>query len=76
MLGALDGIEEYNNSAALLGIDGPETQELLGVLGRMNPIQRMRVMNKMAGGVPSSKGSRGEMENILMSYHNTLKMVY
>jgi hypothetical protein len=62
MLGALEGIEEYNNSAALLGLDGPETQELLGALGRMNPIQRMRVMNKMAGGVPASKGSRAEME--------------
>ena len=62
MLGALEGIEEYNNSAALLGLDGPETQELLGALGRMNPIQRMRMMNKMAGGVPASKGSRAEME--------------
>ncbi|MDO9001343.1 MAG: hypothetical protein Q7W45_16375 [Bacteroidota bacterium] len=62
MLGALEGIEEYNNSAALLGLDGPETQELLGALGRMNPIQRMRVMNKMAGGVPASRGSRAEME--------------
>lgn len=55
-------IEEYNNSGALLGIDGPEQEELLGALKRMNPIQRMRVMNKMAGGVPSSKGSRAEME--------------
>lgn len=62
MLGALDGIEEYNNSAALLGLDGPETEELLGALRSMNPIQRMRVMNKMAGGVPPSKGSRAEME--------------
>lgn len=62
MLGALEGIEEYNNSGALLGIDGPETQELMGALGRMNPIQRMRVMNKLAGGVPASKGSRAEME--------------
>jgi hypothetical protein len=61
MLG-LEGIEEYNNSGALLGIDGPEQEELLGALRRMNPIQRMRVMNKMAGGVPASKGSRAEME--------------
>lgn len=62
MLGALEGIEEYNNSGALLGIDGSDTQELLGALGRMNPIQRMRVLNKMAGGVPPSRGSRAEME--------------
>lgn len=62
MLGVLDGIEEYNNSGALLGIDGPEQEELLGALRRMNPIQRMRVLNKMSGGVPASKGSRAEME--------------
>lgn len=62
MLGVLDGIEEYNNSGALLGIDGPETEELLGALRRMNPIQRMRMLNKVAGGVPASKGSRAEME--------------
>ena len=47
MLGVLDGIEEYNNSGALLGIDGPETEELLGALRRMNPIQRMRVLSKV-----------------------------
>ncbi len=55
-------VEEYNNSGALLGIDGPEQEELLGALKKMNPIQRMRVMNKMAGGVPASRGSRAEME--------------
>lgn len=58
----LDGINEYNNSGALLGIDGVEHEELLGALRSMNPIQRMRVMNKLAGGVPASKGSRAEME--------------
>ena len=61
MLGALEGIEEYNNSAALLGLDGPETQELLGALGRMNPIQRMRVMNKMAGGVPAREAAMSKV---------------
>jgi hypothetical protein len=35
---------------------------LLGALRRMNPIQRIRVMNKVAGGVQASKGSRAEME--------------
>jgi hypothetical protein len=58
----LEGISEYNNSGALLGLDAIEHEELLGALKRMNPIQRMRVMNKMAGGVPASKGSRAEME--------------
>lgn len=58
----LSGIEEYNNSGALLGLDGVEQEEFLGALKRMNPVQRMRVITKMAGGVPASKGSRAEME--------------
>ena len=62
MLDVLEGIEEYNNAGALLGLDGADHEELLGALRRMNPIQRMRTMNKLAGGTPSSKGSRAEME--------------
>ncbi|MGQ0829350.1 MAG: hypothetical protein ACT4ON_13260 [Bacteroidota bacterium] len=62
MLGALEGIEEYNNAGALLGLDAVDQEELLGALKRMNPIQRMRTMNKLASGTPASKGSRAEME--------------
>lgn len=58
----LNGITEYNNSGALLGLDGADHEELMGALGRMNPIQRMKVMTRLAGGVPASKGSRAEME--------------
>jgi hypothetical protein len=61
MLG-LEGLEEYNNSGALIGLDAVDQEELLGALRSMNPIQRARVMNKLASGVPASKGSRGEME--------------
>ena len=61
MLGLLEGIEEYNNQGALLGIEGIDDQELLGALRRMNPIQRMKTMNKMTN-APASKGSRAEME--------------
>ena len=67
----LEGMDEYNNSGALLGTDGVETEELLGALKRMNPIQRTRALNKMAGGVPMSKGSRAEMEK----HFNELPMV-
>lgn len=62
MLGALEGIEEYNNAGALMGLDAVEQEELLGALKRMNPIQRMRTMNKLATPAPASKGSRAEME--------------
>lgn len=62
MLGLLEGIEEYNNQGALLGLEGIDDQELLGALRRMNPIQRQRTVNKMANTGAPSKGSRAEME--------------
>lgn len=58
----LEGIEEYNNQGALLGIDGPEGDELLGALRKMNPIQRQRTINKLSNNGTSSRGSRAEME--------------
>src|SRR6266498_4272336 len=61
MLG-FDGIEEYNNAGALIGIDGIDDPELLGALKRMNPIQRQRTINKMSNTGAASKGSRPEME--------------
>jgi hypothetical protein len=61
MLGLLEGIDEYNNQGALLGIEGVDDQELLGALRRMNPIQRAKTVSKMAN-APASKGSRAEME--------------
>ncbi len=64
MLG-LDGlaaIEEYNNQGALLGIDGPDGDELVGELRRMNPVKRQRTINKLASTGAPSKGSRAEME--------------
>ena len=61
MLGFLEGIEEYNNQGALLGIEGIDDNELLGALRRMNPIQRMKTVTKMTS-TAQSKGSRAEME--------------
>ena len=58
----LEGIEEYNNQGALLGIDGAEGEELLGALRRMNPIQRQRTINKLSNTGAGSRGSRAEME--------------
>lgn len=62
MLGVLDGVEEYNNAGALLGLDAVDSEELLGALKRMNPVQRQRTVNKLASPAPASKGSRAEME--------------
>ncbi|RYY91024.1 MAG: hypothetical protein EOO15_00345 [Chitinophagaceae bacterium] len=62
MLGLLEGVEEYNNQGALLGIEGVDDNELLGALRRMNPMKRMRAINKMSNTGASSKGSRAEME--------------
>ena len=57
-----DGIEEYNNAGALVGIEGIDDNELLGALRRMNPIKRQRTVNKLANTGAPSKGSRAEME--------------
>lgn len=63
MLELLEGVEEYNNVGALLGLEGLEgSDELLGALRRMNPIARLRAINKMASTGAMSKGSRAEME--------------
>lgn len=58
----LEGIEEYNNVGALLGIDGLDGDELLGALRRMNPIKRQKAINKLANTGAPSRGSRAEME--------------
>jgi hypothetical protein len=60
MLG-LEGIEEYNNSGALLGLDAADQEELLGALRKMNPIQRAKVISSMSTS-SASRGSRAEME--------------
>lgn len=57
-----DGLEEYNNAGALLGIDGIDDNELLGALRRMNPVKRQRTVNKLANTGAPSRGSRAEME--------------
>ena len=62
MLGLLEGIEEYNNAGALIGIDGIDDGELLGALRRMNPIKRQRTINKLSNTGTVSRGSRAEME--------------
>jgi hypothetical protein len=62
MLGLLEGIDEYSNAGALIGIEGIDDNELLGALRRMNPIKRQRTVNKLANTGAPSKGSRAEME--------------
>jgi hypothetical protein len=63
MLDILEGVEEYNNIGALMGIEGLEgNDELLGALRRMNPIKRLRTISKLASTGAASKGSRAEME--------------
>lgn len=55
-------IEQYNNAGALFGLDDYDQDELMGVLRRMNPITRVRTINKLASLPKPSKGSRAEME--------------
>ncbi len=68
MLGQILGMEaldEYNNAGALLGLDNDNDElvgEIMGALRKMNPIQRMKTVNKMTAPPVQSKGSRAEME--------------
>ncbi len=62
MLGLLEGVEEYNNSGALIGIDYADDNEVIGALRRMNPIKRMRMVSKLSNTGSPSRGSRAEME--------------
>lgn len=65
MFGELNATEEYNNAGALLGLDGENDElvgEVMGALRKMNPIKRMRTMNKLTTNPYPSKGSRAEME--------------
>ncbi len=62
MLGLLEGIEEYNNAGALIGIESIDDGELLGALRRMSPVKRQRTINKLSNTGSASKGSRAEME--------------
>lgn len=62
MLDIMEGIEDYNNMGALLGIDGSDNDELLGALKRMNPVARQKTINKLASPGAPSRGSRAEME--------------
>jgi len=56
----LEGVEEYNNAGALLGLEGDT--ELLGALQKMDPVKRTRFLSKLFGGNKASRGSRAEME--------------
>jgi len=62
MFGQTETIEQYNNAGALLGLDEIDNDEVMGALKKMNPIQRVRTINKLAQPAPPSKGSRAEME--------------
>jgi hypothetical protein len=65
MLEIMEGVEEYNNVGALLGldgIDGLDGDELLGALRKMNPVKRAKTINKLASTGAASRGSRAEME--------------
>ncbi len=61
----LNATEEYTNQGALIGLEGADEGmmgDIMSTLRRMNPLRRMRTMNKLAQPPYPSKGSRAEME--------------
>lgn len=64
MLGAIESLanSEYNNAGELLGNEDI-AHELMGYLGKIkNPLQRAKVISKLATNPHHSKGSRAEFE--------------
>lgn len=57
----LEFINEYNNSGALLGLEGIGGHNLLGELNNMPPIQKQLMVNRLTAPMRSI-GSRAEME--------------
>lgn len=66
MFNNLEGLEQYNNIAPLLGLDGLDgldgQEELMGALSEMPVIKRLKFLNKLAHPGGYSRGSRAEME--------------
>ena len=65
MLGQEQTLELYNNTGALLGLDGDNNEllgDVLGALRKMNPLARARAMNRLTALPAASRGSRAEME--------------
>ena len=55
----INGLEEYNNVGALFGLDGLDGEELLGALGKLDPVKRAKVIGQIANTGAPSRGSRG-----------------
>lgn len=56
------GLEEYNNVGALFGIDSTEGKEFYARLQMMDPVKKVKLVNKLANTGTGSRGSRAEME--------------
>lgn len=64
---------EYNNSGELLGLDAELGGELSVQLRRMDPVRRVKLLNKMANKRHASRGSRAEMENFFKELPKHIK---
>jgi hypothetical protein len=69
----MNAIDEYNNAGALLGLDGIEGQELMSALRMMNPVNRVKTINKLASPGAVSRGSRAEMEKFFSELPQHIK---
>ena len=75
MLGALENLErsEYNNAVDLMGLSGEMNEELLGYLGKLNPIARAKAVNKLVKRPIASQGSRAEFEKFFPELPSYIK---
>lgn len=68
-----EGIEEYNNVGALLGLDGAGADDYLNGLKRLPPVQRAKATMKLASTGAPSRGSRAEMEKFFGELPQAIK---
>jgi len=71
----LNATEEYNNTGALLGLDGDDELlgEVMGALKKMDPIKRAKAVHKLSHPGGASRGSRAEMERFFAELPKHIK---
>lgn len=64
---------EYGNAGELLGLDGEMDAELMGYLNALDPVNRVRAMNKLNKKNIPSQGSRAEFEKFFKELPKSIK---
>ena len=64
---------EYNNVGDLMGIDDALLGEISELMGRMNPVDKVKMMKKLSSKPAQSRGSRAEFEKFFKEVPDNVK---